>query len=87
MLVEMRLVMLTVIALVGCGETRQVHRWPNHRREKDEQIEALQRDTVALQAHASTLEVRVHKLEAELAKLRQAAPPEPAPAALPSPGS
>jgi len=81
----MRLVILTVIALAGCGETRQVPRWPNHRREKDEQIEALQQVTRALRTQAVTLEARLHKLETELATLRQAAPPEPGSAGLPSP--
>ena len=68
----MRLVMI-VLALAACGEVRQHHRWPDHRREKDAQIEMLIR--------------KVEAIEQELARLRQPAAPQPAPAALPSPST
>jgi len=78
----MRVLLLLVFALTACGEVRQVHRWPNHRRDKDAEIEALQQKT-------QTLEERIHALEALVAKLSQpqAAAPAPPPAAVPSPGT
>ena len=77
----MRAVLL-VLALTACTEVRQVNRWPNHRKEKDAQI-------TELEDRIHTLEQHVVALEAALAKLSQphAAPPAPAPAAVPSPGS
>jgi len=67
----MRLVLvLVMIAMVGCvaaGEPARRHRWPGHRKEKDQQIEEL------LQ--------RVAKLEKELEETRayvsKLAPPAP----------
>jgi hypothetical protein len=72
-----------VLALAACGEVRQTHRWPEHRREKDEQIDALAQKATALEA-------RVHKLEMLLEQLKPSQPVPPAPptpAALPSPGT
>lgn len=89
----MRIAIL-VLSLAACGEVRQTHRWPDHRREKDAQIAtlvekttSLERRTEVLVQHASTLEARVKQLEQQLASLRQPAAPQPAPAGVPSPGS
>jgi hypothetical protein len=67
-----------LLALAACGEVHQVHRWPGHRRERDEQIEALENQ-------ARTLETRMRRLEQQLWKLQQV--PQPASGALPSPGT
>ena len=87
MLGAMRVFLIGVLVLAACGEIRQVHRWPDHRREKDEQISTLEQKANVLGTKNDELEARVRKLEEELAKLRQAAPAQAAPAALPSPGS
>jgi uncharacterized protein YceH (UPF0502 family) len=85
-------ILVFVLVLAACGEVRQSHRWPDHRREKDEQIasllekaSSLEQKTDALVHHASALEARVKQLEQELANLRQPAAPQPAPAGVPSP--
>ena len=59
---EMRLVITLVLVLAACGETRQVHRWPNHRREKDEQIAAVAQKAIALETKTMTLEARIRML-------------------------
>lgn len=74
----MRLVPI-VLALVACGEVRQHHRWPDHRREKDAEIAAIVQQTQTLEQRAKSLEARVRQLEEELAK-RRATPPALAPA-------
>jgi hypothetical protein len=74
---RMRL-LIVVLALAACSETRQIHRWPQHRRDKDEQIELLLRRTDAL-------EQRVKLLEQRAPNAREV--PQPAPSALPSPGT
>jgi hypothetical protein len=70
----MRHAVITVLLLAACGEPRQLHRWPDHRREKDALIEVLQQRTATLTTRATDLEERVHKLEAALAKLQPAPP-------------
>lgn len=70
----MRLVTL-VLALAACGEVRQTHRWPDHRREKDAQIDALIGKTQELERTTQALVTRMKQLEHELAKLGQASPP------------
>jgi hypothetical protein len=67
-----------LVVLAACGEVHQTHRWPGHRRERDEQIEALE-------TQARTLETRVRRLEQQLWRLQQ--PSQPASGALPSPGT
>ncbi|HEX5057897.1 MAG TPA: hypothetical protein VFV99_01000 [Kofleriaceae bacterium] len=77
----MRAVLL-VLALTACTEVRQVNRWPNHRKEKDAQIAALEDRIHTLEEHIEALEAVLHKLSQP-----PAAPPAPPPTAVPSPGS
>jgi hypothetical protein len=70
---RMRLVTI-VLLLAACGEVRQSHRWPDHRRDKDAAI-------TALEARATSLEARIKQLEQAIGSLQH--PPQPA---LPSPG-
>jgi hypothetical protein len=74
-----------LLVLAACGEVHQVHRWPGHRRERDEQVRVLTESAAVQSEKTIELEARVRKLEQELEKLRHA--PQPAPAALPSPGT
>jgi hypothetical protein len=69
----MRLVSL-VLVLAACGEVRQSHRWPDHRRERDEQYTSLAEQTQALEARAASAEARIKQLEQTLAKLQSALP-------------
>jgi hypothetical protein len=71
---SMRLVTI-VLLLAACGEVRQNHRWPDHRRDKDAAINALEQ-------RATSLEARIKQLEQAVVKLQH--PPQPA---LPSPGT
>jgi hypothetical protein len=75
----MRLVTL-VLALAACGEVRQPHRWPDHRREKDAQIDALTVKTQELERKLQVLVTHMKRLEQQLARLGHA------PGAVPSPG-
>jgi outer membrane murein-binding lipoprotein Lpp len=52
----MRSVLVWVLLIAACGETRQVHRWPNHRRDKDAAIEKLQTQVGELEARVAELE-------------------------------
>jgi len=76
----MRLFIVGVVVLAACGETRQISRWPNHRREKDEQIALLVEKT-------TTLEKQIAILASELRKLKQAAAPEAVAAPPPAPAA
>ncbi|HEY5952695.1 MAG TPA: hypothetical protein VIV40_44655 [Kofleriaceae bacterium] len=84
----MRLV-IVVFVLAGCGEVRQVHRWPNHRRDKDEQITALAAKTKTLETRIDNLEEALSVMRQQLMQqqepLKQQQQPQPAAAALPSP--
>ena len=76
-----------VLVLAACGEVRQNHRWPDHRREKDEAIHALELKSQSLEQKTATLETALRELEQELAKLRQPVAPQAPATALPSPGT
>lgn len=76
-----------VLVLAACGEVRQSHRWPEHRRTKDEAIHALEQQAQSLAQKTITLETRMQALEQELAKLRQPVAPQPAASGLLSPGT
>jgi septal ring factor EnvC (AmiA/AmiB activator) len=66
--------LLLVVALVACAPVKQAHRWPDHRKQHDDQLEELQTRTHQLEASEHQLYERVEALERELAKLKSAVP-------------
>ena len=64
---------LLVVALAACGPVQQAHRWPDHRKQHDAQLEELKQ-------HTQELEQRVLRLEEQLFRLQKAS-------AVPSPGT
>lgn len=81
----MRMVVI-VLVLAACGETRQVRRWPEHRRQEDERMLVLERKVEVLVKHVSALEQELQRLRAAPAEPAAPAESPPAPAAVPSPG-
>lgn len=69
----MRNALVCVLLLSACGETRQMHRWPSHRREKDAEIEALAKKSAELEARVAQLEQQIGQL-AKPAPVDAAAP-------------
>ena len=72
--------LLLAVSLVACAPVQQAHRWPDHRKQHDEQLEQLKTRTDELQATQQQLYDRLEKLEKELARLKSAS-------AVPSPGT
>jgi hypothetical protein len=81
----MRLLIVGVLVLAGCGE-RTFHRWPHHRRERDDGMAELARKTEKLEARIKSLEQHVANLQAAPQPVVAAQPaPQPVVAAQPAP--
>ena len=50
-----------VLVIAACGETRQVTRWPAHRRQEDERMRVLEQKAADLEARLRRLEIEVHQ--------------------------
>jgi len=66
---------VVVLVIAACGETRQVTRWPAHRRQEDERMRVLEQKAADLEARLRRLEIQVQRVPA--APAVPAPPPNP----------